>query len=91
MNGTVVRTLGCVALLALPAGGARGQRVGGRQAAEGVAIPYTETHTLHSRIVGADYQIYVRLPSTYGSTTALFPVLYSTDANRSFGIIAGPL
>lgn len=92
MSAIVNRTVGCLAILAaVPGGQTWAQQVAVPATAERVDIPYTELHTLHSRIIGEDYLIYVRLPSTYATSTAAFPVLYSTDANRNFSIIAGAL
>ncbi len=54
-----------------------------------VRIARAESRTLHSRIVGEDYRISVSVPATYGQSSASYPVLYVTDANRNFSIIVG--
>ena len=49
----------------------------------------TETKLLHSIIVGDDFEIYISLPvDYYRSDTTYYPVLYSTDANRAFGMVS---
>ncbi len=67
------------------------QQGAGGAAPEPVAIARTEIHTLHSRIVGEDYRIYVSLPPSYAASSGSYPVLYVADANRNFAIIAGTL
>lgn len=45
-------------------------------------------HIIHSNILDTDFNIMVSLPATYYSKDTLFQVLYSTDADRGFGIIS---
>ncbi len=91
MNSTR-RTLRSALLLAtLPAALLARQQSAPAQGAQRITIPNTELHTVHSKIVGVDYAIYVALPATYATSTATYPVQYATDANRSFGILAGIL
>jgi uncharacterized protein len=54
-----------------------------------VTIPNTERRTIHSRIVNQEFNIYVQLPPSYATdSAAIYPVLYVTDANRSFPMVA---
>ncbi len=56
---------------------------------EEVKIPNTELRTIRSLIVGQQFNIYVQLPSNYYTdSTTIYPVLYVTDANRSFPMVA---
>ena len=60
-----------------------------RGASPAVMIPFTESRSIYSRIVGQDFTISVLLPRGYHTdSTALYPVLYVTDANRAFPLIA---
>ena len=45
------------------------------------SIPATEVHTITSEAIGHDFQLYVALPASYGSSDARYPVVYSLDAN----------
>ncbi len=49
-------------------------------------IPATERFEVHSRIVGADFQISVAYPFGYQQIDARFPVLYVLDAWWTFGM-----
>jgi enterochelin esterase-like enzyme len=50
-----------------------------------VTIPNTELRTVRSQIVDQEFNIYIQLPLNYSADTgASYPVLYVTDANRSF-------
>ena len=46
--------------------------------------PGTETRTVHSKILGQDLELYVKLPWTYAQSDKVYPVLFSLDGNRSF-------
>lgn len=47
----------------------------------------TELHLLHSDIVHQDFELYVKLPWSYEkSDTTTYPVLFTTDGNRTFPI-----
>src|ERR1700743_3070624 len=39
---------------------------------------------LVSNKTGAEYPIYIYLPSSYSSSSALFPVIYATDGDAAF-------
>ncbi|MFW5950838.1 MAG: alpha/beta hydrolase [Gemmatimonadota bacterium] len=62
--------------------GARGQNH------PAVTIPGTERRALHSEIVGDDFELYVKLPSSYGQGERAYPVLFVLDGNRSFPLYA---
>ena len=52
-------------------------------------VPYTESVILHSKLFDQDFEIMVHLPTTYHpDSSRVFPVMYVTDANRSFPMIA---
>jgi uncharacterized protein len=54
-----------------------------------VTIPNTELRTIYSRIVNQEFSIYIQLPPNYAAdSAATYPVLYVTDANRSFPMVA---
>lgn len=54
-----------------------------------VTVPYTESVILHSKLFDQDFEIMVHLPTTYHpDSSRVFPVMYVTDANRSFPMIA---
>lgn len=49
----------------------------------------TETKVLHSKMIGEDFEIYISFPVDYfRNDTTFYPVLYSTDGNRNFGLIS---
>lgn len=49
----------------------------------------TETQVIHSNIVGEDFEIYISFPADYfQNDTTYYPVLYSTDGNRNFGLVS---
>jgi predicted alpha/beta superfamily hydrolase/glyoxylase-like metal-dependent hydrolase (beta-lactamase superfamily II) len=64
-------------------------------AAEGsaVAAPYvldaTEVRDVHAQALNRDYQVYVALPDSYGTSTRRYPVVFVTDANYAFPIARG--
>ena len=51
-----------------------------------VTLPGTEMRSLHSDITGRDYDLYIKLPWDYETSDATYPVLFTTDANRTFPI-----
>ena len=54
-----------------------------------VTIPNTEVRKIRSHIVDQEFTIYVQLPLSYvADSAAIYPVLYVTDANRSFPMFA---
>jgi hypothetical protein len=54
-----------------------------------VTIPNANLRTIRSQIVGQEFNIYIQLPSNYfADSTTIYPVLYITDANRSFPMAA---
>ncbi len=46
--------------------------------------PGIEIQPLHSNILNQDLVLFIKLPSYYETSNATYPVLYTTDANRSF-------
>ncbi len=54
-----------------------------------VALPASEVRKFHSEIMQQDFDIYVQLPLDYDpQREARYPVLYATDGNRSFPMVA---
>jgi len=53
-----------------------------------VPLPGTEFRTLHSAVLDRDMELYVKLPRSYGDGTRTYPVLFTTDGNRSFPLYA---
>jgi uncharacterized protein len=47
-------------------------------------IPGIDVQSLHSDVLNRDLQLYLKLPWTYQQSDVTYPVLYCTDANRSF-------
>lgn len=53
-----------------------------------VTLSGTEKRSIHSNIVGVDYEIYISLPYSYHESDEIYPVLYCLDANRSYGLVS---
>ena len=53
-----------------------------------LSIPGIEVHSLHSTILDRELQLFIKLPWGYERSNKAYPVLYCTDANRSFPIYA---
>jgi predicted alpha/beta superfamily hydrolase len=51
-------------------------------------IPGIEVQLLHSAILDRDLQLFIKLPWSYEHSDQSYPVLFATDANRSFPIYA---
>lgn len=51
-----------------------------------VSIANSQLRHIGSSIVGEDYQIKIRLPEDYSSTTTLYPVLYLLDGDHAFAM-----
>jgi predicted alpha/beta superfamily hydrolase len=51
-------------------------------------IPGIEVQLLHSAILDRDLQLFIKLPWSYERSDKAYPVLFTTDANRSFPIYA---
>jgi predicted alpha/beta superfamily hydrolase len=47
----------------------------------------TETRILHSDIVDEDFELYISLPYDYSVSDTSYPVLFTLDANRSYGMV----
>jgi len=54
-----------------------------------VPLPSTEMHAFHSEVMDQDFLIYVQLPLDFNPTAdRKYPVMYATDGNRSFPLLA---
>jgi predicted alpha/beta superfamily hydrolase len=53
-----------------------------------VKLINTEQRLLHSNVNNQDYEIYISLPDNYANGDSTYPVLYLTDANTYFGLMA---
>jgi len=51
-----------------------------------VPLVGTELHLIHSEIVNQDFELYVKLPWGYEKSETTYPVLFTTDGNRTFPI-----
>ena len=51
-----------------------------------VPIANSQLQNLKSSIVGREYQVKIRLPEDYASTTILYPVLYLLDGDHAFAM-----
>jgi predicted alpha/beta superfamily hydrolase len=49
-----------------------------------LSVPGIEVQSLHSTILNRELQLYIKLPWSYERSSNVYPVLYCTDANRSF-------
>ncbi len=47
----------------------------------------TESRILHSDIVDQEFELYISLPNGYANSDTTYPVLFSLDANRSYGVV----
>jgi predicted alpha/beta superfamily hydrolase len=65
--------------------GQEGEKISPRQ----VELPGTQLLTIHSSIVGRDYDLYVSFPRNYRDTTRRFPVLYLLDGQYDFPLVNG--
>ena len=65
-----------VFLLSLPIAGAKPY-----------VVPNTEVIALRSKQTGADYQLFVALPSDYATSAKQYPVVYMLDADYSFALV----
>jgi len=57
-------------------------------AAPPVIIPRSAEHRITSAAIGDDFVIQVRVPASYETSTASFPVLYVLDSDKAFGMTA---
>jgi len=51
-----------------------------------VPIANSQLRNIKSSIVGRDFQVKIRLPEEYASTTKLYPVLYLLDGDHAFAM-----
>ncbi len=54
-----------------------------------VTLDRTEIRTLHSKLVGQDYELWISLPRSYAARDTVFPVIIILDPYRGFSIIKG--
>jgi predicted alpha/beta superfamily hydrolase len=66
-----------------------GGRTGEKNSPRQVELPGTQLLTIHSSIVGRDYDLYVSLPRNYHDTTRRFPVVYLLDGQYDFPLVNG--
>jgi hypothetical protein len=62
---------------------------GGKTSPRQVEMPGTQLLTVHSSIVGRDYDLYISFPRNYNDTTKKFPVLYLLDGQYDFPLVNG--
>lgn len=55
---------------------------------EAARLINTEQRPLFSSIMDQEYELYISLPDGYAQSDSLYPVLYLTDANTFFGMMA---
>ena len=53
-----------------------------------VSLYDTEQRVIRSKFVNVDFEIYISLPFSYSKSDTTYPVLFSLDANRSFGMVS---
>jgi predicted alpha/beta superfamily hydrolase len=56
-------------------------------AAKPYTVPNTEVVALRSKQTGAEYEIFVALPSDYRTSRKSYPVVYMLDADYSFALV----
>jgi hypothetical protein len=56
-------------------------------AAKPYTVPNTEVIALKSKHTGANYQLFVSLPSNYRTSKKTYPVVYMLDADYSFALV----
>ncbi len=54
-----------------------------------VALEGTEVRTLHSSVVGQEYELLISLPRSYHRKDAVYPVIFLLDPYRSFSVVKG--
>jgi predicted alpha/beta superfamily hydrolase len=52
------------------------------------AIINTQQRQLYSKIIDQQYELYISLPDNYAQSDSTYPVLFLTDANTYFGMMA---
>jgi predicted alpha/beta superfamily hydrolase len=55
--------------------------------AEAYTVPNTQVIDLSSKQTGADYRLFVALPSDYDKSRKTYPVVYMLDADYSFALV----
>ncbi|PHN01390.1 alpha/beta hydrolase [Flavilitoribacter nigricans] len=82
-NALLLLLVGCCLNFA-----AQSQTKTGTDHTKAARIINTEQRQLHSELNGQDYTLYIALPDGYVQGDAEYPVLYLTDANTYFGMMA---
>ena len=59
------------------------------QDVQAVSLKGTEIRTVHSNIVGEDYELWISLPNSYQKSDKVYPVIFLLDPFRSFSIVKG--
>ena len=49
----------------------------------------TEVRTIHSNIIGQDYEILISLPKSYSVQDTIYPVIFLLDPYRAFSMVKG--
>ena len=50
-------------------------------------IPNTEVERIHSKLTGADYELFIATPADYRKSGKNYPVVYMLDADYSFALV----
>jgi predicted alpha/beta superfamily hydrolase len=50
-------------------------------------IPNTEVRDIHSKLTGADYELFIATPADYRKSGKSYPVVYLLDADYSFALV----
>ena len=53
----------------------------------GIILERTEVRTLHSDIVGQDYELSISLPDSYSTADSAYPVIFLLDPYRAFAMV----
>jgi hypothetical protein len=59
----------------------------GASASPPFEVPDSQVLKLHSRVTGADYQLFIATPRDYRTTGKTYPVIYMLDADYSFALV----
>ena len=54
-----------------------------------VTLEHTEIRTLHSDIIGQDFELLISLPRSYFVKDTVYPVIYLLDPYRAFSMVKG--
>ena len=65
------------------------QKAAPKNHVKALTLEETDIRTLHSDIVGEDYELWISLPKSYHSSEKIYPVIVLLDAFRSFLMVKG--